>query len=211
MLPFRDRHDAGRQLADRVSGLSFQSNVLVLALPRGGVPVAEPVARALHARLDVLIVRKLGVPGQPELAMGAICNDVRVLDDLMVRRLGITAGEIERITDREQAELERRAALYRPPGRPPPEVKGASVLVVDDGVATGSTMAAACRALRAQHPAEIVVAVPVAAPQAVDMLENLADRVVCLHAPGGFGAVGAHYLDFGQTSDAEVRNILATQ
>lgn len=209
MLPFRDRRDAGEQLAARLEETAFGNPVLVLGLPRGGLPVAAPVADRLGAPLDVLVVRKLGVPGHPELAMGAICNNVRVLDDELIHRLGITPDEVERVTHRERTELQRRISAYRGDDAVHHPIEGASVIVVDDGVATGSTMSAACRALHTQSPEDLTVAVPVAAPEAVEALRRLADRVVFLRAPRRFGAVGSHYLDFTQTSDPEVRELLS--
>lgn len=181
----------------------------MLALPRGGVPVAEPVARALDAELDVLVVRKLGAPGHEELAIGAICGDIQVVDKTLIRQLGITEAEVSRVARRERAELERRASSYR--GERAALYKSGRILVlVDDGMATGSTMLAACRAMRSTAPTELVVAVPVAAHQAVEMLGTVADRVVTVSIPRRFGAVGSFYDDFSQTSDREVKRILAS-
>jgi predicted phosphoribosyltransferase len=205
---FRDRRDAGRRLAGRLSRFAHRPDVLVLALPRGGVPVAFEVALALEAPLDVFLVRKLGVPGHPELAMGAIASGgLRVLDRRLVERLGISAGEIAAVEARELRELERRQSAYRE-SRAAPAVAGRTVLLVDDGVATGSTLKAAIQALREERPASIVAAIPVAPPSALAQLEALADGVVCLAAPDPFLAVGRFYADFEATSDEEVRGLL---
>jgi predicted phosphoribosyltransferase len=194
-------------LATALSDLR-DDDVVVLALPRGGVPVAAEVARALHAPLDVFLVRKLGVPGHEELAMGAIASGgVRVVNDEVVRSLGLDARTIDAVARHEEAELERRARAYRG-GRPPPDVRGKTVILVDDGLATGATMRAAVEAVRAGHPAAVVVAVPVGAPGTCAALGEVADRVVCLVAAEGFGAVGAFYRDFTQTTDDEVRALL---
>ena len=206
---FRNRRDAGRRLAGRLSGLAGRPDVLVLALPRGGVPVGFEVAAALDAPLDVFLVRKLGVPGQPELAMGAIASGgLRVIDRRLVERLDISSSEIAAVEARELRELERRQSAYRD-GRPAPAVPGRTIILVDDGVATGSTMKAAIQALREERPAAIVAAIPVAPPSAVAPLEALADEVVCLATPEPFLAVGRFYDDFEATSDEEVRGLLA--
>ncbi len=206
---FSNRRDAGRRLAGRLSRFAGRPDVLVLALPRGGLPVAFEVAVALEAPLDVFLVRKLGVPGQPELAMGAIASGgLRVLDRRLVERLGISAGEIAAVEARELRELERRQSAYRE-GRTPPAVAGRTVILVDDGVATGSTLKAAIQALREERPAAIVAAIPVAPLSAVMPLEALADEVVCLATPEPFLAVGRFYDDFEATSDDEVRGLLA--
>ena len=206
---FRDRRHAGRVLAQILAGYANRSDVIVLALPRGGVPVAYEVAKALHAPLDVFVVRKLGVPGHEEYAMGAIASGgVRVLNDEVVRRLGIPDAAVDAVTRYEQGELERRERLYRA-GRPLPDLRGRTVIVVDDGLATGSTMLAAVRALRAQQPARIVVAVPTAAAETCAQLRSEADEVVCATTPEPFRAVGTWYDDFSQTSDEEVRELLA--
>lgn len=204
---FVDRADAGRRLAKALADLEGRPDVLVLALPRGGVPVAAPVAQALSADLDVLIVRKLGAPGQEELAIGAICQDIEVIDRGLIARLGVGDRRLDAILRREHAELDRRVARYRH-GLPPPRIAGRTVVVVDDGMATGSTMLAACRALREAAPDELIAAVPVASPEAVRKVETVADRVVSLDTPRYFGAVGAFYDDFGQTTDEEVLAIL---
>jgi predicted phosphoribosyltransferase len=205
---FRDRRDAGRQLAERLREYRGRPDVLVLALPRGGVPVGFEVARALGAPLDVLVVRKLGLPGNEELAMGAIASgEVRVLNPDVVEQLRIPEPVIERVAAQEQLELERREELFRG-GRAGIDPAGRTVILVDDGLATGSTMKAAIQALRQRHPAEIVVAVPAAPAQTCREMGDLADRVVCLLQPTTFGGVGEWYLDFRQTSDGEVRSLL---
>jgi predicted phosphoribosyltransferase len=205
---FRDRHHAGRVLAEQLAAYADRPDVLVLALPRGGVPVAFEVARALHAPLDVLVVRKLGVPGREELAMGAIASGgVRVINEPVVRALGIPQREIDSIAAREERELERRNRLYRG-DRPAQEVRGRTVILVDDGLATGSTMHAAIMALRPQQPARIVAAVPTAAPDTCEQLRAIADEAVCATTPDPLGAVGVWYQDFSQTTDEEVRELL---
>ena len=207
--PFRDRYDAGRFLAEKLTGFAGRPNLLVLALPRGGVPVGYEVARALDAPIDVFLVRKLGVPGQRELAMGAIATGgVRVLNHDLVRALAIAEPAIEAVAAEEQAELERRERAYRD-GRPPPDVRGRTVILVDDGLATGSTMRAAARALRQQDAARIVVAVPVAPPDTCADFHDEVDDVVCALMPEPFYAVGLWYEDFSQTSDDEVHDLLA--
>ena len=207
--PFTDRTQAGRALARLLEGFAGRRDLVVLALPRGGVPVGFEVAAALRAPLDVLVVRKLGVPDHPEYAMGAIGpGGARVLNDDVVRTLAITDDEIARVTRDESHELARREALYRE-GRAAPDVAGRTVLLVDDGLATGATMGVAVKALRALRPARIVVAVPVGAGESCDALRALADQVVCALAPEPFFAVGDWYLDFEQTSDDEVRALLA--
>jgi predicted phosphoribosyltransferase len=206
---FRDRRAAGRALAQALAAYADQADVRVLALPRGGVPVAFEVAQALHAPLDVFVVRKLGVPGHEEYAMGAIASgDVQVLDDEVVRRLGISEGEIDRVVKAERAELERREQQYRG-ARPAQNVKGCRVLLVDDGLATGATMRAAVRALRTMEPASVIACSPVASDHAVALLGQEADEVVCLGTPANFRAVGAWYTDFSQTTDEEVMELLA--
>ena len=206
---FRDRTEAGRLLAERLRRYAGRSDLLVLGLPRGGVPVAYEVAQALGAPLDVFLVRKLGVPGHEEVAMGAIATGgVRVVNEAFVRELGITSEAIERVAASEQRELDRRERAYRG-SRPPPDVAGKTVILVDDGLATGSTMRAAAEALRRQKPARIVVGVPVAAPETCRELESLVDDVVCAVTPRPFLAVGRWYQDFSETSDEEVRALLA--
>ena len=206
---FRDRFDAGRALAAKLARYANRPDVLVLALPRGGVPVGFEVARALNAPLDVFLVRKLGVPGREELAMGAIATGgVRVLNEEVVGALGIPDEEIEAVAAEEQEELERRAREYRG-DRSPPDVRGKTVILVDDGLATGSTMRAAVAALRRQGPARIVLAVPVAAASACESFHGQVDQVICAMTPEPFVAVGLWYEDFSPTTDAEVRDLLA--
>lgn len=201
---FRDRVDAGRQLGARVAARGFTESV-VLGLPRGGVPVAAEVARALGAPLDVLIVRKLGYPPQPEVAMGAIGEGgVRVLNDDIAAR--VPSADVAAVERRERAVLDERVRRLRG-GRMPLELQGRTAIVVDDGVATGATARVACRVARALGADRVVLAVPVAAPEAIVDLPE-ADEVICLSAPAGFMAVGMHYLDFRQTTDAEVSALL---
>jgi len=209
MIRFHDRRDAGRVLAQRLMRYAHQPDVRVLALPRGGVPVGYELARILGVPLDVYIVRKLGVPGHEELAMGAIASGgARVLNDDVVAAIGIAEDSIDRIAEREQQELERRERLYRG-DRPPPGVAGQTVILVDDGLATGATMRAAVAGLRTLGPERIVVAVPVASARACADLGAEADEIVCAETPPDFHAVGQWYEDFDQTSDAEVRDLLA--
>ena len=206
--PFTDRREAGQALA-RLLGLeSLRGDVLVLGLPRGGVPVAAEVAAALGAPLDVLVVRKLGVPGHDEYAFGAIASGgARVLHADTVRALGLDAATIERVAAQQQRELERRERRFRG-DRPPPEVRGRTVVLVDDGLATGATMGAAVQALRAREPARLVVAVPVGAASSCQALRRQADQVVCAMTPEPFRSVGEWYLDFAQTGDDEVAALL---
>jgi putative phosphoribosyl transferase len=205
---FRDRLDAGRRLAAALQQYAGRPNLLVLALPRGGVPVGYEVARALHAPLDVMLVRKLGVPGHEELAMGAIASGgIRIISDDIVRALGISDRAIATIAAHEEHELERREQVYRA-SRAPPEVEGHTVILVDDGLATGSTMRAAVAALKAQNPERLVVAVPVAATETCEALRREVDEVVCALVPEPFFAVGNWYQDFSQISDHEVRELL---
>ncbi len=207
-MGFRDRADAGRVLAGALDHLRGRDDVVVLALPRGGVPVAFEVAKALGAPLDVLLVRKLGVPGHAELAMGAIApGGVQVLNHVVTDALRIPPDVVDRVAAREGAELERRERAYRP-GRPPLDVAGKVAVVVDDGLATGSTMRAAVAALGALGPARIVVAVPVGARETCEQLAREADEVVCARMPMGFRAVGEWYEDFSQTTDDEIQALL---
>ena len=207
-MTFHDRKEAGQLLAQRLLHYANRPDVLVLGLPRGGVPVAYEVAQALHAPLDVMLVRKLGVPGQEELAMGAIASGGRrVLNAEVVQGLGIPPRVLEAVTAREQRELARRERLYRG-DRPGFDVRGRTVILVDDGLATGATMRAAIAALRQQQPARVVVAVPVAPPSVCQELRAVADEVVCLLTPEPFFGVGAWYDDFSPTTDEEVSRLL---
>ena len=206
---FRDRAEAGRLLAPRLAAYTDRPDVIVLALPRGGVPVGYEVARALGAPLDVFVVRKLGVPGHEELAMGAVATrGVRVLNDQVVQALHIPDDVIDTVTTSERQELDRRERLYRG-DRPSPDVRGRTVILVDDGLATGATMSAAIAALRQLGPARIVAAVPTAAPATCDELRHEVDDVVCAITPDPFHAVGLWYEDFSPTTDEEVRRLLA--
>jgi predicted phosphoribosyltransferase len=208
-MRFLDRPDAGRQLAERLTGYAGRSDVMVLGLPRGGVPVAHEVAQALDAPLDVFLVRKLGVPGHPELAMGAIAEGgVEVLSDELIREIGIPQKMVQQVAVRERIELDRRDALYRG-GRALASVRGHVVILIDDGLATGATMQAAVTALRRLEPARIVVAVPVGASDTCARLARLADELVCLAMPEPFQAVGLWYEEFAQTTDDEVKQLLA--
>jgi putative phosphoribosyl transferase len=205
---YRDRSEAGKRLAARLTKYADRDDVLVLALPRGGVPVGFEVAKALPAPLDIFLVRKLGVPGHEELAMGAISTGgVRVLNDDVVDYLQIPEGVIDAIAEIELRELERRERAYRG-DRPEPNVQGKTIILVDDGLATGSTMRAAAAALRRQNPARIVVAVPVSAPQTCDEYRMGVDEIVCASTPEPFRGVGQWYRDFSQTTDDEVRELL---
>jgi putative phosphoribosyl transferase len=207
-MRFQDRTQAGQMLATQLAACANRPDVLVLALPRGGVPVAYEVAAALRAPLDVFLVRKLGVPGYEELAMGAIASGgVRVLNRQVVDYLRIPEETIEAVAAQEERELERRAQVYRG-ARPAPEARGRVVILVDDGLATGSTMRAAVAALRQQEPARIVVAVPVAAPATCAEFEKEVDEIVCLWTPEPFDGVGRWYENFAQTTDDEVRELL---
>lgn len=208
MRIYRDRREAGQVLASQLDHYAGRWDVLVLGLPRGGVPVAFEVAQSLGAPLDVLVVRKLGVPGQEELAMGAIASGgICTLNRKTIDALDIPDSEIDRVTAEEQRELEQRERLYRR-GRPFPDVRGKTVIVVDDGLATGSTMHAAVAALRPHGPARIVVAVPTAPAVACSEFSREADECVCADLPEWFYAVGQSYEDFPQTSDDEVRSLL---
>ena len=205
---FRDRAEAGRLLAQRLRGYSGRDDVVVLALPRGGVPVAYEVAKELGVPLGVFVVRKLGVPGYEELAMGAIASGgVVVLDEGLVRRLGIDRTQLERAIAREAQELERREAAYDGQ-RSPSQLEGKTVILIDDGLATGSTMRAAAGAVGQLNPKRVVVAVPVAAEETCDEFRDVVDEVVCEATPRPFHAVGLWYEDFSQTTDEEVRQLL---
>jgi len=207
---FANRKEAGQKLAQRLRKYANRGDVIVLGAPRGGVPVAFEIATDLKAPLDVFVLRKLGVPGREELAFGAIASGgVRILNRDIVEGLGITGLDIERVTRAENQELERRERAYRG-GKPPLEISGLTVILVDDGVATGSTMKAAIRALRQMKPARIVIAVPVAPPSTCNQLQFEADELVCLEMPEPFYGVGQFYSDFSQVSDEEVKELLDT-
>ncbi|MEV6228851.1 phosphoribosyltransferase family protein [Saccharopolyspora shandongensis] len=206
-MPFENRRDAGRRLAGQLLHLR-EADAVVLGLPRGGVPVAYEVARALRAPLDVIVVRKLGVPTHPELGMGAIGEgEVRIINDEVLWKTGVSATELDEVERRERVELDRRAKLFRVDRRRV-DVVGRTAIVVDDGIATGSTAHAACRVAREQGAARVVLAVPVAPPHALERLEEVTDEQVCLETPGWFMAIGQWYRDFAQTSDAEVVELL---
>lgn len=209
MERFPNRAEAGRQLAEKLEKYADRDDVIILGLPRGGVPVAFQVARRLRAPLDVFVVRKLGVPGFEELAAGAIASGgVRVLNQDVMRALPHGDAVIDAVTARETAELERREQTYRE-GRPPPELRNRIAIIVDDGLATGATMRAAVKALRQRDVAKIVVAVPVGPRDTCRDFEEEADEVICLSTPEYFQAVGQYYEDFSQTSDDDVRELLA--
>lgn len=205
-MRFADRLEAGRRLAERLQPWK-EKNPLVLGLPRGGVPVAWEVARALDAPLDVAVARKIGAPGQPELGIGAIAPGVTVIDESMLLLLGLRDRDLQATIEDETAELHRRLLLYRGVDRLP-EIQGRTVLLVDDGLATGVTTRAASRSLRRLHPAELVLAVPVCAPESAASLRTEVDELICLHRPEAFHAVGLWYDDFTQTSDREVLALL---
>lgn len=205
---YRDRTDAGQQLAGRLLKYTDRPDLIVLALPRGGVPVGFEVAVALRSPLDVFIVRKLGLPDHAEVGMGAIATGgVRILDERVVRAYGVTEAEIAEVTEIEQRELERRERRYRG-DREPPDVGGRCVILVDDGLATGSTMLAAVTALRKEQAGRIVVAVPIAPPETCDAFRDVVDDIVCVMTPEPFYAVGLWYEDFTQTTDDEVHELL---
>ena len=208
-LPFRDRAEAGRLLGAELASRNLPKDSIVLALPRGGVPIGFEVARALGALLDVVVVRKLGVPWQPELAMGAIASGgSRFLDEKLIRQMGISQAAVEAIAARETQEVGRREQLYRG-GRPALDLRNSTVILVDDGLATGSTMLAAVKCVTSLQPVSLIVAAPVGSKQACAHIRKWADECVCLATPEPFIAVGEWYQDFGQTSDAEVRDLLA--
>lgn len=207
-MHFQDRKDAGRQLADALMAYKEQPNTMVLALPRGGVPVAFEIARSLYLPLDLMLVRKLGIPGHEEVAMGAIANgNVQVLNEELVRRLDIPLAEIEQVIETEHAELSRRNKAYRG-GKPAPGLRGRTIILVDDGMATGANMSAALLAARKQQAEKIIIAVPLASDSAYASLLEAADEVVCLDVPEPFYSVGSAYDDFSQTSDEEVKALL---
>jgi putative phosphoribosyl transferase len=205
--PFADRLEAGRLLADELSGHQFPGDTVVLALPRGGVPVGFAIAQRLRFPLDVLVARKLGVPWQPELAMGAIAGTTRILNEDLIQQLGIGDEEVGVIIGREQEESKRREELYRG-GKPRLDVRKRSIILVDDGLATGSTMLAAARYVRTLEPARVTIATPVGSRQACAQLQSEADKVICLSKPTPFSGVSEWYADFRQVSDAEVQACL---
>lgn len=207
--PFLNRHEAGRVLAARLLNFRDRDDVVVLGLPRGGVPVAFEVAEALHARLDVFVVRRIGVPWQPELAVGAIASGgVEVLSEDIIAWLGLSRDAIEAVAERERTELARRESEYRR-GLPPVPLENAVAIVVDDGLATGASMRAAIQAVRAQGTRQVVAAVPVGSPETCAAFAQIADDVVCAMTPARFSAVGQWYVDFAATLDEEVRTLLA--
>ncbi|WP_457595141.1 phosphoribosyltransferase [Hydrogenimonas sp.] len=208
---FKDRFEAGERLAERLEKMGPFEKPIVLALPRGGVPVAYRVAKRLHAPLDVIIVRKLGAPFNEEFAIGALVEgepERIVLNEEAVYRLGVGKEYLDRVVAKEREELHRRQKMYRGEENPIEHLSGRTVILIDDGIATGYTMKAALAAIREQHPAQIVVAVPVAPPDTLSEMERLADKVVVLETPEPFWAVGAHYERFDQTSDEEVIDLL---
>jgi predicted phosphoribosyltransferase len=208
MSLFNDRVDAGRKLAKDLLKYANRSDVLILALPRGGVPVAFEVAKELNVKMDVFIVRKLGVPGNEELAMGAIASDnIRVLNEDVVMSFQIPERVIDTVAEKERRELERRERAYRG-DRPKPEIEGSTVILIDDGLATGATMRAAAAALKTKNPAKIVIAVPTAAPDTCEIFRKEVDEIICLATPEPFYGVGAWYEDFSQTTDKEVCELL---
>jgi putative phosphoribosyl transferase len=206
---FEDRRDAGRKLAAKLSEYEGRENVLILALPRGGVPVAFEAARRLSQPLDIFLVRKLGVPGREELAMGAIASGgVRVLNkEEVIDPLRIPDAVIDAVAEKERKELERRAEAYRN-GRPEPVIEGKTIILIDDGLATGATMRAAAYAIKQQKPAKVVIAVPVSSPETCEEFEREVSEIVCAATPEPFYGVGKWYRDFSQTTDAEVRELL---
>jgi putative phosphoribosyl transferase len=207
-LPFADRLEAGCLLSDELSLHKRGGNAIVLGLARGGVPVGIAVAQRLHLPLDVVVVRKVGVPWQPELAMGAIAGPVRILDKELVHELDIGIAEIDLVVSREQVEMQRREELYRV-GLPPLELHGRSAILIDDGLAMGSTMLAAARYVRSLNPLDVTIAVPVGSEHACRLLKREADEFVCLAAPAHFVAVGRWYRNFWEISDTEVQELLA--
>lgn len=210
-MRFHNRTEAGQLLAKQLTAFANAQDVLVLGLPRGGVPVAYEVAKALNVPLDICLVRKLGVPGREELAMGAIAaGGIRVLNDDVVENLQIKPETIEAVTKQELQELQRRDRNYRGQ-QPPPDISDRTIILIDDGIATGSTMLAAITTLQTQQPKQIIVAIPVAEPQVCEQLQTLVDKVVCLAMPKPLYAIGLWYHNFSQTSDAQVRELLAQQ
>ncbi|MFC9684278.1 phosphoribosyltransferase [Streptomyces sp. NPDC056948] len=213
-MRFRDRRQAGRELAEKLRARQHEGALprpLVLALPRGGVAVASEVAAALDAPLDVLVVRKIGAPFQEEYGVGAMAGDeVPLLDEDALRHLGLGVAALAPVIERERAELRRRERLYRQ-GRPAPDLRGRTVIVVDDGLATGSTARAALRSVRRQEPARLVLAAPVCSPEAAELMRAEADEVICLHQPAAFMAVGLWYENFDQLTDQDVLDALHVQ
>jgi predicted phosphoribosyltransferase len=208
MIRFKDRKDAGKQLAVRLSDYAGAEDAIVLALPRGGVPVAFEVAQALRLPLDVFLVRKLGVPGHEELAMGAVASGgIRVLNEEVIRSLSISEKQIAAVAAQEEQELMRRQSAYRG-DRPEPCIEGKKVILIDDGVATGASMRAAVAAVRKARPACLVVAVPTAAPETCEALGRNVEEIICLDTPQPFYSVGQWYDDFSQTTDREVLDLL---
>ena len=208
MKRFLDRREAGKELAQLLLKFKEQPDGIVLALPRGGVPVGYEVTLALNVPLDVFIVRKLGLPGQEELAIGAIASGgIRILNETIIHALKIDQTVIDRVTQEETQELKRREIQYRG-NRPPPELENRTIILIDDGLATGASMLAAVHALRRQRPKKIIIAVPAAAPQAINLLRPEADEIVFVIAPDPFEGVGKWYEDFAQTTDDEVRSLL---
>ena len=209
-LPYVNRSEAGKLLADALQTYAKQADIIVLALPRGGVPVGFEVAKALNVPLDLMLVRKLGVPGRSELAMGAIASgDARILNQDVIRAYNISAEAIDQVVTDEKKELQRRYQAYRD-DLPVPELKNRCVILVDDGVATGATMRAAVAALRQTGASKIIVAVPIGAPETLELLRNEADKVICLAVPDMLFSIGQWYRDFTQVSDEEVCNLLAS-
>jgi predicted phosphoribosyltransferase len=205
---FNDRIDAGKRLAERLSEYANREDVLILALPRGGVPVAFEVAKELNVKMDIFIVRKLGVPGNEELAMGAIASgNIRVLNEDVIRSFRIPQKAIDEATANELGELERRERIYRK-NRPVPKISGSTVILIDDGLATGATMRAAVAAVKTKNPAKVIIAVPVAAPDTCSDFGSEVDEVMCVATPEPFYGVGAWYEDFSQTTDKEVCDLL---
>ena len=205
---FNDRHEAGRILARQLAGYAGKHNTIVLGLPRGGVPVAYEIADALRLPLDIFVVKKISLPGYGEMALGAVASEgVYILDEELIEHLGLSQSEVEQIATTAYEEVERRESRYRD-NRPPPRIEKQTVIVVDDGLATGSSMQVAVNALRRKHPARIVVAVPVASQEAAVEVKAVADELVCARIPDPFYAVGLWYDDFSQTSDEEVRELL---
>lgn len=205
---FEDRRDAGHRLAEKLQALELKGDIIVLALPRGGVPVGYEIARALDAPLDIFVTRKIGAPGNPEFAIGAIASDgTVVLDDNVVEDLYISDSYIESETERQLTEVQRRLSVYRG-DEPPPRIEGRTVVLVDDGVATGATVRASLRALRQRGPARLVLAVPVGPPQTIAELRELADDIVVVDTPQPFWAIGRFYRSFSQTTDDQVIQLL---